>query len=35
MTNIFRYNDYRKFLADYYEEKKKTVQYFSYMNFSR
>jgi uncharacterized protein (TIGR02147 family) len=35
MTNIFRYNDYRKFLADYYEEKKRTVQYFSYMNFSR
>jgi uncharacterized protein (TIGR02147 family) len=35
MTNIFRYNDYRKFLADYYKEKKNTVKYFSYLNFSR
>lgn len=35
MPNIFNYNDYRKFLANYYEEKKAEKHSFSYQNFSR
>jgi uncharacterized protein (TIGR02147 family) len=35
MPNVFDYTDYRKFLADYYEEKKKGVASFSFHNFSR
>jgi uncharacterized protein (TIGR02147 family) len=35
MPTIFDYTDYRKFLADYYEEKKKTSASFSFQNFSR
>lgn len=35
MPNIFDYNDFRKFLADYYEEQKGENPSFSYMNFSR
>jgi uncharacterized protein (TIGR02147 family) len=34
MHNIFEYIDYRKYLADYYQEKKETTQYFSYRYFS-
>ena len=35
MPNIFIYQDYRKFLADYYKEKKTSHWAFSYQNFSR
>jgi uncharacterized protein (TIGR02147 family) len=35
MDTIFNYQDYRKFLADYYEEKKVSAPNFSYQNFSR
>lgn len=35
MPSIFNYHDYRKFLADYYEEKKSAGASFSYQNFSR
>ena len=35
MTTIFNYQDYRKFLADFYEEKKTATPSFSYQNFSR
>ena len=35
MPNIFNYQDYRKFLGDYYEEKKASNSAFSYQNFSR
>jgi uncharacterized protein (TIGR02147 family) len=35
MPNIFNYSDYRKFLADFYQEKKTSVPSFSYQNFSR
>jgi uncharacterized protein (TIGR02147 family) len=35
MPDIFSYHDYRKFLADYYDEKKAIVPHFSYQNFSR
>lgn len=34
MEKIFKYIDYREFLADYYNEKKKTTQFFSYRYFS-
>jgi uncharacterized protein (TIGR02147 family) len=35
MPSVFKYQDYRKFLADYYDEKKASVPSFSYQNFSR
>lgn len=35
MPVIFNYQDYRKFLADYYDEKKASGSSFSYQNFSR
>jgi uncharacterized protein (TIGR02147 family) len=35
MLNVFNYQDYRKFLADYYKEKKTSRSAFSYLNFSR
>ncbi len=35
MPNIFIYSDYRKFLADFYKEKKASAPSFSYQNFSR
>ena len=35
MPSVFNYQDYRKFLADYYEEKKASSSSFSYQNFSR
>jgi uncharacterized protein (TIGR02147 family) len=35
MRNIFSYTDYRQYLADYYQEKKKAAPSFSYQNFSR
>jgi uncharacterized protein (TIGR02147 family) len=35
MPTIFDYQDYRKFLADYYEEHKANSPRFSYQNFSR
>jgi uncharacterized protein (TIGR02147 family) len=35
MPNIFTYNDYRKYLADYYQEKKAETPSFSYQNFSK
>jgi uncharacterized protein (TIGR02147 family) len=35
MPNIFKYTDYRKFLEDFYEEKKALTPSFSYQNFSR
>jgi|WetSurMetagenome_2_1015567.scaffolds.fasta_scaffold00822_19 uncharacterized protein (TIGR02147 family) len=34
MEKIFKYIDYRKFLLDYYNEKKKTTHFFSYRYFS-
>lgn len=34
MITIFKYNDYRRFLADYYTEKKKTSRVFSYRSFA-
>jgi len=35
MPSVFAYNDYRKFLSDYYSEKKALSVWFSYLNFSR
>jgi uncharacterized protein (TIGR02147 family) len=35
MTPIFEYIDYRKFLSQYYEEKKSQTGYFSYRYFSQ
>ncbi len=35
MEPIFKYIDYRKFLADYYDEKKKTTRHFSYRYFAQ
>jgi uncharacterized protein (TIGR02147 family) len=35
MPSIFNYHDYRKYLADYYQEKKTSRSAFSYQNFSR
>lgn len=35
MPSVFNYQDYRKFLADYYQEKKASSSSFSYQNFSR
>lgn len=35
MPNIFTYSDYRKFLRDFYQEKKDSTASFSYQNFSR
>lgn len=35
MPSVFNYQDYRKFLGDYYEEKKASGSAFSYQNFSR
>lgn len=35
MKPIFEYIDYRKFLADYYQNKKETSRYFSYRFFSQ
>jgi uncharacterized protein (TIGR02147 family) len=34
MEKIFKYIDYRKFLSDYYNEKKQTTHFFSYRYFS-
>jgi len=34
MPSIFHYQDYRKFLGDYYELKKTSTDFFSYQNFS-
>jgi uncharacterized protein (TIGR02147 family) len=34
MEKIFTYIDYRKFLSDYYNEKKQTTHFFSYRYFS-
>jgi uncharacterized protein (TIGR02147 family) len=34
MANIFEYTDYRKYLADYYQEKKAAKRSFSYNSFS-
>jgi uncharacterized protein (TIGR02147 family) len=35
MPNIFNYQDYRKYLSDYYEERKAASPSFSYQNFAR
>lgn len=35
MLNIFNYHDYRRFLGDYYSEKKANNPSFSYQNFSQ
>ncbi|MBF0433135.1 MAG: TIGR02147 family protein [Fibrobacteria bacterium] len=35
MNTIFKYINYRLFLADYYEEKKKTTRFFSYRFFAQ
>jgi uncharacterized protein (TIGR02147 family) len=35
MLNVFDFIDYRKFLAEYYQNKKKTARYFSYRYFSQ
>ena len=35
MPNIFTYSDYRKFLSDFYREKKEKNPSFSFQNFSR
>jgi|WetSurMetagenome_2_1015567.scaffolds.fasta_scaffold01519_9 uncharacterized protein (TIGR02147 family) len=35
MPGVFQYQDYRRFLADYYEEQKASGTNFSYRNFSR
>jgi uncharacterized protein (TIGR02147 family) len=35
MNPVFDYNDYRRFLADYYEEQKRTKPCFSYQYFGR
>lgn len=34
MKTLFKYIDYRRFLADYYDEKKRTTRSFSYRYFS-
>ncbi len=34
MENIFQYIDYRKFLSDYYNEKKRADRRFSYRAFA-
>jgi uncharacterized protein (TIGR02147 family) len=34
MKDIFKYIDYRAFLADFYQEKKKTTRFFSYRYFA-
>jgi len=34
MKEIFKYIDYRRYLADYYTEKKETTRYFSYRFFA-
>jgi uncharacterized protein (TIGR02147 family) len=34
MERIFTYIDYRKFLSDYYDDKKKTTRYFSHRYFA-
>jgi uncharacterized protein (TIGR02147 family) len=35
MQNLFEYLDYRKYLADYYLDKKETTQFFSYRYFAQ
>jgi uncharacterized protein (TIGR02147 family) len=35
MKTIFEYIDYRSYLADYYQQKKDTTQYFSYRYFAQ
>jgi uncharacterized protein (TIGR02147 family) len=35
MPNLFKYNDYRKYLSDIYTEKKAKTPGFSYQNFSK
>lgn len=35
MRSIFEYNDYRKYIADYYAEKKRTTGYFTYRYFAQ
>lgn len=35
MKTIFEYIDYRNYLADYYQQKKDTTQYFSYRYFAQ
>jgi uncharacterized protein (TIGR02147 family) len=35
MKTIFEYIDYRSYLADYYQQKKETTQYFSYRYFAQ
>lgn len=35
MKSIFEYIDYRKYLHDYYEDKKKTTRHFSYRYFAQ
>jgi uncharacterized protein (TIGR02147 family) len=35
MLSVFDFIDYRKFLAEYYQNKKKTARYFSYRYFSQ
>ncbi|HEX3019135.1 MAG TPA: TIGR02147 family protein [Chitinispirillaceae bacterium] len=35
MLSIFEFIDYRRFLAEYYQSKKKTARYFSYRYFSQ
>lgn len=35
MQTIFEYIDYRKYLSEYYQEKKETTQYFSYRYFAQ
>lgn len=35
MKEIYKYIDYRKYLADFYQEKKKTTRHFSYRYFAQ
>jgi uncharacterized protein (TIGR02147 family) len=35
MINIFKYQDYRTYLSDYYREQKENLKYFSYRTFSQ
>jgi len=35
MESLFTYTDFRKYLADFYEEKKQTTRYFTYRYFSQ
>jgi uncharacterized protein (TIGR02147 family) len=35
MKEIFKYIDYRKYLADFYQDKKKTTRHFSYRYFAQ